>query len=127
TLLPELDVGFVILIHSNAGQARTVLEQTLAKHFTAPGEGRTVAYYVDALAREREAALEAGEAGPPADARAPRSQADAASLEAFLGVWQDPWFGEVSVCPVDDGVRFESARSPRLAGPVLTAAGRLLV
>ena len=127
TLLPELDVGFVILLHSNAGQARTVLEQTLAKHFSAPGEGRTVAYYVDALARERESALEAGTAGLPADARAPRAPADAASLEAFLGTWQDPWFGEVTVCPVDDDVRFESARSPRLAGPVLAAAGRLLV
>ena len=57
TLLPELDAGFVILIHSNAGQARTVLEQTLAKHFSAPDEGRTVGYYVDALAREREAEM----------------------------------------------------------------------
>ena len=127
TLLPELDAGFVILLHSNAGQARTVLEQTLAKLFTAPDEGRTVAHYVDALAREREQALEAGTAGLPADARAPRAPADAASMEQMLGTWRDPWFGEVTVCPADGGVRFESARSPRLAGPVLAAAGRLLV
>ncbi len=127
TLLPELDVGFVILLHSNAGQARTVLEQVLAKHFSAPAEGRTVAYYVDALAREREAALEAGTAGLPPDATAPRAPADAASLEVFLGTWRDPWFGEVTVCPAGGGVRFESTRSPRLAGPVLAAAGRLLV
>ena len=127
TLLPELDVGFVILIHSNAGQARTVLEQTLAKHFSAPDAGHTVAHYIDALAREREAALEAGTAGLPADARAPRAPASMAVLEPFLGTWRDPWFGEVTVCPAGDGVRFESARSPRLAGPVLAAAGRLLV
>lgn len=127
TLLPELDVGFVILIHSNAGQARTVLEQTLAKHFSAPDAGHTVAHYIDALAREREAALEAGTAGLPAGARAPRAPASMADLEPFLGTWRDPWFGEVTVCPAGDGVRFESARSPRLAGPVLAAAGRLLV
>jgi len=127
TLLPELDVGFVILIHSNAGQARTVLEQTLAKHFSAPEEGRTVAYYIDALTREREAALEAGTAGLPADARAPRTPATALALEPYLGTWRDPWFGEVTVCPADGGVRFASAKSPRLSGPVLAAAGRLLV
>lgn len=127
TLLPELDVGFVILIHSSAGQARTVLEQALSKHFTAPGEGRTVAYYADALAREREAALAAGTAGLPEDARAPRTAATPAALRQWLGEYRDPWFGEVSICAAGDGVRFESAKSPRLSGPVLEAAGRLLV
>ena len=127
TLLPELDTGFVILIHSNAGQARTVLEQALSKHFTAPEEGRTVAYYADALAAERQAALAAGTAGLPADARAPRTAATPAALEQWLGRYRDPWFGEVTVCPADGGVRFESGKSPRLSGPVLEAADRLLV
>ena len=127
TLLPELEVGFVVLIHSNAGQARTVLEQTLSKHFTAPEEGRGVAYYADALAQAREAALAAGTAGLPADARAPRTAATPAALERWLGQYRDPWFGEVSLCAADGGVRFESVKSPRLSGPVLEAAGRLLV
>ena len=127
TLLPELDVGFVILIHSNAGQARTVLEQTLAKHFTDPDAGRTVAYYAEAMARDREAALAAGTAGLPADARAPRSPALAEDMAQWLGHYRDPWFGDVSICAAADGVRFESAKSPRLAGPVHAAGGRLLV
>jgi len=127
TLLPELDVGFVILIHSNAGQARTVLEQTLSKHFTAPEEGRTVAHYADALAEERQAALAAGTAGLPADARAPRTAATPAAMEGWLGRYRDPWFGDATVCAAGEGVRFESAKSPRLSGPVLGAADRLLV
>lgn len=127
TLLPELDVGFVILIHSNAGQARTVLEQTLAKHFTAPHEGRTVAYYAEALEAERRAALAAGTAGLPPDARAARRAATPAAMTQWLGRYRDPWFGEVTVCAAGDGVRFESTRSPRLSGPVFEAAGRLLV
>src|SRR5690606_21245268 len=52
TLLPELDVGFVILVNGSADEARTVLEQTLAKHFTAPGQAGTVAHYAKALATE---------------------------------------------------------------------------
>ena len=127
TLLPELDVGFVILLHSNAGQARTVLEQTLAKHFSNPDAGMTVADYANALAVERQAALEAGTAGLPADARAPRAAATAEAMDAWLGHYRDPWFGEVAICAADGGVRFEAAKSPRLSGPVHAAAGRLLV
>ena len=57
TLLPQLHSGFVILINGEAGEARTVLEQVLTKHITAPKEAKTVAYYADALARERQERL----------------------------------------------------------------------
>ncbi|MBJ6984178.1 serine hydrolase domain-containing protein [Luteimonas sp. MC1750] len=123
TLLPERDVGFVILINGDAGDARTVLEQTLGKHFSAPQERRNVAHYVQALA-----------AGPgPQDAAsgdgqgAARAPVAAAPAPAWLGRYRDPWLGEVTVCRSGDGVRFTSAKSPRLSGPVLRAGGRLLV
>src|SRR3546814_16213863 len=45
TLLPQEGVGFVILINTNAGDARTVLNQVLLNQFTAPAKKRTVAYY----------------------------------------------------------------------------------
>ena len=36
TLLPEKGVGFVFLINGEGGEARTVLNEVLVKHFTAP-------------------------------------------------------------------------------------------
>src|SRR5690606_32237865 len=51
TLLPQKHVGFVILINTDADDARTVLNQVLVKHFTAPEQQRTVAYYADQLDR----------------------------------------------------------------------------
>ncbi|HIY72022.1 MAG TPA: DUF3471 domain-containing protein, partial [Candidatus Luteimonas excrementigallinarum] len=95
--------------------------------FSNPDAGMTVADYANALAVEREAALEAGTAGLPADARAPRAAATAEAMDAWLGHYRDPWFGEVAICAADGGVRFEAAKSPRLSGPVHAAAGRLLV
>lgn len=133
TLLPELGTGFVILINGEAGEARTVLEQVLTKHFTAPGQNRTVAYYAEDLARERAApessAARQSSGAPVADARAsaPRSIASSSELAPWLGEYRDPWFGDVSICPSDSGARFESANSPRLSGPVFNAAGRFLV
>src|SRR3546814_4653821 len=56
TLLPQEGVGFVILINTNAGDARTVLNQVLVKQFTAPEQQRTVAYYAGLLDRDAHAA-----------------------------------------------------------------------
>ena len=133
TLLPELGVGFVILIHADAGEARTVLEQSLTKLFTAPGgegEEGLVARYAGLLAAEREATAAARTAAGDASATpvAPaRHPATAAELASSLGQYRDPWFGDITVCAAGEGVRFESAKSPRLAGPVLRAGNRYLV
>lgn len=43
TLLPERRSGFVVLINGEAGDARSVLDQLLTRHYTAPGERRDAA------------------------------------------------------------------------------------
>lgn len=123
-LLPEKNAGFVILINGDADEARTVLTQVLVKHFTAPGERHTVAQYADLLAKERTD----GETQPdPVAAARDRSAVAAAELAAWLGRYRDPWFGEVAICPQGQGVRFVAVNSPKLAGQVMRAGGRLLV
>src|SRR3546814_11885332 len=93
TLLPQEGVGFVILINTNAGDARTVLNQVLVKHFTAPEQGRTVAYYAGLLDRDAHAARVER---PVADTSS-RKPASAADMAGRLGVYRDPWFGDVSI------------------------------
>lgn len=123
TLLPEKGVGFVILINADADDARTVLNQVLVKHFTAPAQGRTVAYYADQLDRD----ARAGEAEHPVPDTSSRRTVDAAAMGARLGVYRDPWFGDVSICPAGDGVRFASRKSPLMVGEVMRAGDRFLV
>ena len=70
----------------------------------------------------------AAQDAPDGDAADPeRAPAAASALSGWLGRYRDPWFGEATVCEADGGVRFESLKSPRLAGPVLRAGERLLV
>lgn len=121
TLLPDMQSGFVILINASAGKARTALKQVLLKHFTAPGETRTVASYADELARDDQAekaqAIDTSSATP----------ASAQALAGKLGVWRDPWFGKVRICPHDDVVRVAAAKSPTLTGQVMRLDDRYMV
>ncbi len=123
-LLPEKKASFVLLINGDADEARTVLTQVLVKHFTAPDERHTVAGVADLLAKERVK----DEAKPdPVVAARDRSTVAAAELGAKLGRYRDPWFGEVAICPHEQGVRFAAVKSPKLSGRVMRAGGRLLV
>jgi CubicO group peptidase (beta-lactamase class C family) len=123
-LLPEKRIGIVFMTNGNGADARTVLSHVLVQHFVAPDTVQPVAAYAKEVDDER-----ARRASPPAAAPAitPRTPATAAELARWLGVYHDPWFGEVSVCAASEGVRFASAKSPRLAGAVQRAGEGLLV
>jgi CubicO group peptidase (beta-lactamase class C family) len=122
TLLPEKKSGFVFMISGEGSEARIVLNEVLVKLFTAPGERRRVADYAAELSQERQPETQGSP--PPAPARV---RPAAATLGDKLGVYRDPWFGEVSICPRDGGVEFVAAKSPRLSGEVMQAGERLLV
>lgn len=119
-LLPNTQSGFVVLINSEAEDARTVLIEALAKHFTAPADPHDVNWYADQL--------DAAAAAPGHKAPEPASRpATARELASQLGQWRDPWFGAVTLCPRDGAVRFAAAKSPRLVGTVMRAGQRYLV
>jgi CubicO group peptidase (beta-lactamase class C family) len=123
TLLPEQRTGFVFMINGEGSDARVVLNEVLVKQFTAPGKAWSVAQYADALVQERAAAPPERKA-PDVSARTPSKPQ---SLRKWLGIYRDPWFGEVSVCEREARVAFISAKSPQLAGDIVEVNGRLLV
>ncbi|MEO7068496.1 MAG: serine hydrolase [Rhodanobacter sp.] len=122
TLLPDRRSGFVILINAEAEDARTVLNEVLLKHFTTPDTSRSVTSYADELAHAEQ--VRHASRMPDTSSRKP---ATASELASDLGVWRDPWFGEVSMCVRDHAVRFTSAKSPRLSGQVMRVGDRYLV
>ena len=122
TLLPDHKSGFVVLINGDADAARTVVNEVLLKRFTKPGDARGVGYYADAL--EKEASSSAA-AAPPSPAV--RQLASATEMKPLLGVYRDPWFGDVRVCLDQGQVRFSSMKSPMLSGRVMRSGERLLV
>jgi CubicO group peptidase (beta-lactamase class C family) len=120
TLLPDRQAGFVVLINSEAEDARTVLIEALTKHFTSPADPHGVDWYANELARAA--------SGPHGTAVVPATRvATVDELRSRLGHWRDPWFGAIALCPQGASVRFTSAKSPRLTGTVMRAGERYLV
>jgi CubicO group peptidase (beta-lactamase class C family) len=121
-LLPDRRSGFVLMTNGEGSEARTVLGEVLLKTFTDPADTRGIAGYAALVAREDAA---------PQRSRAPdtsaRRAAQPAASDALLGIWRDPWFGDVAVCAEKGAVRFASAKSPLLAGRVMEVGTRRLV
>lgn len=122
-LLPQKRAGFVFMINGDGSDARAVLNSALARQFTAPAKAHPVSWYADELVRER--------AAGPAENRAPdttaRQPAAVQPLSKMLGVYRDPWFGEVSLCARAAGVGFASMKSPLLTGRVMRVNDQWLV
>ena len=121
-LLPDRRSGFVVLMNGDADDARTVLTEVLLKHFTKPGQGAAVAHLADELdAEAKQMAAKAKPADKPEGKRMPLAPPFDATR---TGTWRDPWFGTVRVCPANGRLRWESDKSPLLAGSVITVGDR---
>ncbi|WP_343225329.1 serine hydrolase [Lysobacter enzymogenes] len=126
-LLPQRKAGFVVLINGDAGDARSVFDQVLTQRYTQthgrrPHSERGPAWYADAI--EREAQAPAASRAPDTSARRPLAPAE---LRGKLGVYRDPWFGEVALCARGGEVEFASRKSPLMSGKIVRVGPRLLV
>jgi CubicO group peptidase (beta-lactamase class C family) len=120
TLLPERGSGFVFMINGEGSSARVILNQVLVETLLGISE-RSVASYADELEADRRAAVSVPNTLQAA------VLVDEEYFPERLGIYRDPWFGEVSVCARENDVQFVAAKSPRLAGTLLEVAGRVLV
>lgn len=131
TLFPELDSGFVVMMNGGGSGARSALVQALSMALVRPGSGpASVDHYADLQRRAAAGAAAARDSGRNPNASVEeleRQVADMGHVRRWLGIYRDPWFGEVTICPADGTVRFVSAKSPMLAGVVMVSGGRLLV
>ncbi len=120
-LLPDRRAGVVILINSDADDARTALMQAALKHYTAPAAGETVAGYLQQLDAERAVRQSAGQVRPDTGASRP---APLTASARWQGRYRDPWLGEASLCPGRDGLRLQVDKSPQLRGRVMQLGDR---
>jgi CubicO group peptidase (beta-lactamase class C family) len=121
-LLPFRKSGFMFMINADADDARTVLIEVLTKQFTAPDKARSVADYAVEIAHEDQQKRIARV--PDTSSRKPATPAD---LKDDLGVWRDPWLGEVRICAKGKNVRIAAVKSPKLSGQVMRLGEKFLV
>lgn len=126
-LLPDRRSGFVLMINGEGSTARTVLGEVLLKQFTAPADARGVAGYAADLAAPSQTAAAKPTPKPPLPDIAKRKPVAPSQMRDWLGTWRDPWFGEVRICAVGEGVEWRSAKSPKMHGKVSDLGGRYLL
>jgi len=110
-LIPELDLGIVIMLNASAGAARQSIMKGIVMSYLGAPEVDWVEYY----SRERESAA----SGEP-EVEPVRIDYETGSvlapLSAYTGTYSDPWFGDVFVMMVEDELWFASAKSERITG-----------
>jgi CubicO group peptidase (beta-lactamase class C family) len=108
-LIPELDLGVVVMLNASAGAARQSIMKGIVRSYMGAPEVDWVEYY----SREPEP----GEAPEAEPARIDYENGSVmAPLSAYTGTYSDPWFGDVSIMMVDDELWFASAKSERITG-----------
>lgn len=121
-LFPDKRAGFVFMINGEGSKARIVLNSALAKLITAPDKLQPIAWYASEL--ERDAATTTIPL-PDTSSRVPEPLE---SMAPWLGIYRDPWFGDVSICDRNDVIIFASAKSPQLTGKIMRVkSGGILV
>jgi len=114
----------VILINSDAEDARTALMQAALKTYTAPDDTADASHYLALLDQERTGRRDAGQVRPDTGAR---RAASLRTTAAAHGRYRDPWLGEALLCPEQGALRFSVAKSPMLRGQVMQLGERWLV
>ena len=110
TMIPELNLGIVVLVNASAGDARAAIANGIMKPYLGINDVDWIAEFL------------------PDDEPADTDNADEevvidfengtvdAPLADYVGAYRDPWFGDVSIELRGDELWFVSVRSPRMAG-----------
>jgi CubicO group peptidase (beta-lactamase class C family) len=110
-LIPELDLGVVVMLNASAGAAR----QAIMKGIVTPYLGVDDVDWVEYFSRQQEPAP-----GEEPEAKPVRIDYENGSvlapLSVYTGTYTDPWFGDVFILMVEDELWFASAKSPRITG-----------
>lgn len=115
-LIPELELGVVLLTNGSSSAARSAVMNTIVRSFM-PVE---TVDWVQMMLDEREAEQQeetpvVGEEGLDAKSKEPCSVPE---LSQFTGRYRDPWFGDITIELEDGHLVFEADKSPKLKGPL---------
>ena len=109
SLVPELDLGVVVLLNASAGDARSAIVESIVKPYMGITDVDWVEYF------------------KPDDAPVTQPQEPVAEIDfrngevlqtfdTYAGTYRDPWFGDVSIEEHGDELWFVSDKSPRMKG-----------
>ena len=119
TMIPEINLGIIVLTNQQEGGAfRSITNQILDGYF-----GKTGRDWVTDLSNNRKKAIAAAKKETDAVAaeieKARTSGRPTLGSDLILGSYKDAWLGEITIANKAGKLRFDSKRSPGLAGDMM--------
>jgi len=120
-MIPELDLGVVLLTNGSSSAARSTVMNTIVRSFMPVEQVDWIQLVLDEQAAE-ELASQLQEDGPGVETDDPvginNGPCPVPELSLLTGRYQDPWFGDVVIAADDGQLVFSADRSPKLKGPL---------
>lgn len=113
TMLPELNVGVVVLTNQESGDAFSALTWQIVDHYLGAKDTDWIAAY-DTVAARRHASIAAREKAAASARNA--SSRPSLSLERYAGTYTDAWYGDVTIAQESDKLVMRFTKSPSLVG-----------
>ena len=117
TLLPELNLGIIVLTNQQSGAAFRVITNTIKDSYLGIQSEDYVTNYSASL-KQKEAS--ADKATDEVWATVAKNKKDKIKIDfkSFTGTYKDNWFGEILLSEKKERLYFASKRSPQLSGEV---------
>ncbi|WP_188050121.1 serine hydrolase [Flavobacterium sp. GP15] len=117
TLLPELNLGIIVLTNQQSGAAFRAITNTIKDSYLGIQPEDYVANYSKSLKENEESADKKTEAVWATIATNKKNKVKE-DYKRILGTYKDNWFGEVAISEKKGKLYFASKRSPQLTGEV---------
>jgi len=127
TLLPELQLGIIVLTNQQSGAAFTAITNTIKDSYLGiTGIDRVKQMHDRVVQNEGEAKKITDQIQKDIEAQQKNTGSRPANT-LFTGIYKDPWFGEVVIEEQNGKLRIHSIRSPRLRGDLQYYKGNTFI
>ncbi len=116
-MLPELELGVVLLTNGSSSAARTAVMNTIVRSFMPVEQLDWIRMMLDQQEAETAEQQSAGIEDAIADDAC--QACDTPDLQTLAGRYRDPWFGDVTIQLRDGHLLFAAEKSPKLSGPLI--------
>ena len=117
TMIPELDLGVIVLINQNSSYARSAIMSSIVQSFMDVEQRDWLAIQLERQ-QKRQNRIQAKNSTVNLKVMPDRKSVNL-PLTSYLGIYQDPWFGQVKISMKNKQLYFESLKSIRMHGQLI--------
>jgi len=115
-LIPEMDLGVIVLMHGSSSAARVAVMNTIVRSFMPAEQIDWVQLMLDQIESWKLAQESTDDEAETAEKTTVAFTK--ANYSDYTGQYRDPWFGDISIKNENGTLMFTAAKSPKLTGPM---------